>query len=352
MTKYSEISRDNNFDLVRLFAALQVVFFHIQNRLEIYIPNVKWFSHLPGVPIFFTVSGFLITASFLRSNSLKSYFIKRYLRIYPAIYALIILTTVSCLVFGCFGCSEMLTKQYLKWVVKWCSYDQNCSPPLMSSFGIGTPNGSLWTIPVELSFYILLPLFFCCKRRLWLNVIAVTLCIVSLLTNYLFFSWDWFFQNGWQHTFSMSLIPHLFWFLFGALMYINWDVVKSFVENKFFVYFSFLVCFTLLDAVIPVIGTSVQMQVKTGIGLMMNILLSLTTISAAFSFTRAARMLKGYDISYGVYLYHGLLINVWIEMSDIRSYWVYSLIYVLTIVAGLISWIIVEKPCLALKNRI
>lgn len=352
MKQFSQISRENNFDLVRLFAALQVVFFHIQNRLEVYIPNVKWFSHLPGVPIFFTVSGFLITASFLRSKSLKSYFINRYLRIYPALYVIIILTTFSCLAFGCFDGCDLFSKQYVKWLIKWCTYDQNYTPPIMYSFGIGTPNGSLWTIPVELSFYIILPLLFFSKKRIWLNTIAIALCVVSLVTNYLFFSWDWFFQGGWQHTFSMSLIPHLFWFLFGALMYINWDKVKPFVENKFFIYFSLLISLTLLDAAVPVVRTSVQMQVKTGIGLMMNILLSVTTISAAFSFTRAARVLKGYDISYGVYLYHGLLINVWIEMSDIRSYWVYPLIYMITIIAGWLSWIIVEKPCLALKNRI
>lgn len=34
MQSYPAISRDNNFDLECLFAALQVAFFHVQNRME------------------------------------------------------------------------------------------------------------------------------------------------------------------------------------------------------------------------------------------------------------------------------------------------------------------------------
>lgn len=146
MPQYPVISRDNNFDLVRLFAAIQVVFFHIQNRLGIIVPGVNWFSHLPGVPIFFTVSGFLITASFLRNRDrIVSYFVNRYLRIYPAIYVLIFATTVSAVLTHSLSLGNIFSTQYAKWGFMWATYDQNYTPPfcmdsvlvrLMEAFGL------------------------------------------------------------------------------------------------------------------------------------------------------------------------------------------------------------------------
>src|SRR5262245_45203803 len=78
----------NNFDLLRLFAACQVVSMHAGEWLQLPIPAAL--GHLltlfPGVPIFFVISGFLVTASFVNSDSTAQYFAKRALRIYPAMW--------------------------------------------------------------------------------------------------------------------------------------------------------------------------------------------------------------------------------------------------------------------------
>ena len=87
------ISRNNNFDLIRLLAALQVLIWHGAVHLDVFdkiygLLNVLF--QLPGVPIFFTISGFLITHSLERSNfQLKKYFQNRALRIYPALWVCI-----------------------------------------------------------------------------------------------------------------------------------------------------------------------------------------------------------------------------------------------------------------------
>ena len=61
-----QIDRNNNFDLIRLLAALQVLFWHGAVHLGI-MPRFGIFKEilfqLPGVPIFFTISGFLISYS-------------------------------------------------------------------------------------------------------------------------------------------------------------------------------------------------------------------------------------------------------------------------------------------------
>ena len=58
------INRINNFDLIKLLAALQVVNMHSKNHLKIHGTVATYYDnflqYFPGVPIFFTVSGFLI----------------------------------------------------------------------------------------------------------------------------------------------------------------------------------------------------------------------------------------------------------------------------------------------------
>lgn len=77
------ISRENNFDLIRLIAALQVAVGHGMRRMDVQ-PNsfFEFLSLFNGVIIFFVVSGFLITSSFDRNSSVKNYLRNRYLSLY------------------------------------------------------------------------------------------------------------------------------------------------------------------------------------------------------------------------------------------------------------------------------
>lgn len=63
------LSRENNFDVVRLFAAMQVMVCHGINHLHVtsLLGVVDVFSFFPGVIMFFVISGFLITSSLLRN---------------------------------------------------------------------------------------------------------------------------------------------------------------------------------------------------------------------------------------------------------------------------------------------
>src|SRR5664280_2408641 len=79
--------RPNNFDLIRIFAALQVVMTHVSGHLQ--FPDAKYLyllSLFPGVPIFFVTSGYLVSGSFERSGGLRTYFRNRFLRIYPGLW--------------------------------------------------------------------------------------------------------------------------------------------------------------------------------------------------------------------------------------------------------------------------
>ena len=220
----------------------------------------------------------------------------------------------------------------------------------MCGFGIGTPNGSLWTIPVELSFYAAIPLIFLIKRNRIVWILIVISYIISIVSNY--YLHDFQATRPMLSTYSFSLLPYLHYFIVGAVMYMKWDLIRRFIEGKFLWYFVPFMGLVLCSFFFPEFNVHTEMTIKTLQGVMMNILLALCTISAAFTCKKLVKVLKGNDLSYGIYLYHGLVINVIIEMTDNRFPWLYVVVYIISIVCAWLSWRFVEKPCLNLKNKI
>ena len=93
--------RKNNFDFIRLMAASLVIFSHCfpltlpsenaEEPLMIVSGGQITLGNL-SVMIFFVVSGFLITQSFVYSQDLRKFLLARVLRIFPALIFLILAT--------------------------------------------------------------------------------------------------------------------------------------------------------------------------------------------------------------------------------------------------------------------
>ncbi len=101
--------RENNFDLLRVIAALQVMIMHTTAHILLehdYTLNTFWtfiieiLSYIEGVPIFFLISGFLITMSYERNSNIKNYIQNRVLRIFPGLYVNIFLGVIILYYFG------------------------------------------------------------------------------------------------------------------------------------------------------------------------------------------------------------------------------------------------------------
>lgn len=64
---------NNCFDLIRLFAALQVVIGHASFHLKTEVGLVgELLKNFPGVPIFFVISGYCVTKSLLTTGDERS----------------------------------------------------------------------------------------------------------------------------------------------------------------------------------------------------------------------------------------------------------------------------------------
>ena len=91
-------ARDNNFDLLRLLAAICVIFSHcflIAEGSDAHEPLILLTGRqsilgLAGVFVFFTISGFLVTQSFEATGSPLRFLAKRALRIFPGLFAALV----------------------------------------------------------------------------------------------------------------------------------------------------------------------------------------------------------------------------------------------------------------------
>jgi len=114
------------------------------------------------------ISGLLIYRSYMRSSSPGSYFEKRIRRIYPAYFTVIVVAAIAL-----FPLSVVSASQYFGWGF-WKYLGANLvflnflAPTLPGVFtlnSISAVNGALWTLKIEVAFYLFVPiLHFLCGR--------------------------------------------------------------------------------------------------------------------------------------------------------------------------------------------
>ena len=107
----------NSFDLLRLVAAALVLYSHQHALLGLAEPMLFNWTTLGGfgVAIFFFLSGFLVWSSWARDPDLKRFFIRRSLRIFPALWLAVLLTV---LVVGV-ASSQLSTSDYFASSETW-----------------------------------------------------------------------------------------------------------------------------------------------------------------------------------------------------------------------------------------
>lgn len=252
-----DIDRNNNFDLIRLLSALQVVLNHsidhliLQNDLSIMLSAISFF---PGVIVFFVISGFLITRSYYRcmnrnldnpKQNVYQYFKNRFLRIFPALWFGFLLLLIILLSFKVIDVRDLLRKDIALWMIGQISIFQYYTPDILRGFGVGTPNGSLWTIPVELEFYLVLPIIFLIRKKWSLNKKFIILFVISIFFNIIWVKLDT--SSIIDKLIGVSVFPYLYSFLFGGLMFLNWGKIRRFLENRFlfWILLYIIYCFVL-----------------------------------------------------------------------------------------------------------
>jgi peptidoglycan/LPS O-acetylase OafA/YrhL len=160
-------SDDNNFTILRLSLALMVVLGHAKLLSGTAWPQFPFNLADAAVDAFFVVSGFLITGSYQRCRGLWSFYVRRIFRLYPMYLCIVLAQTIAMMLLlprGPFS-EGAATLRYVAanaMLANFAQYDIGGVLEGLRNPGI---NPSLWTLKIEIGFYLIVPAIYVATRR-------------------------------------------------------------------------------------------------------------------------------------------------------------------------------------------
>lgn len=343
----------NNFDLLRLCAALQVATHHAfevmhieaEGWVRIALQVTKVF---PGVPIFFFISGYLISRSFENNTSLFDYFRNRVLRLYPGLICAVLLSIFFLYSSGYVSSITVNFSDLVVLFIAKSTFVQFYNPDFMRAYGDGVLNGSLWTITVELQFYVLVPLLYWVLRPIESaksNGRLITLIAVFFFLNRVYNMIPTTYQQEVIYKLvRVSFIPWFYMFLLGVLAQRNFEIVYRIIGGRF-------VLFLLGYCVVGLLGLYTRLSFENNPNPIVFSFLVLVVLSFAYSFpTLSKKLLRGNDISYGMYIYHMPVVNVMVYKGLKGDIFFLACAVFTVVLLSALSWRMLERPSLGLKR--
>jgi peptidoglycan/LPS O-acetylase OafA/YrhL len=347
---------ENNFDLIRLVAASEVAIRHAVHHItpERETGPLFWLlDMIPGVPIFFFLSGYLISRSWERSPSPSNYFRNRALRLFPALWFCTAASLVMLFASGFMGTIEWKLPQLLVWIGCQTTVFQFWNPEIFRGFGAGVVNGSLWTISVEIQFYVILAVLYRALKNLTasqFNGVLVVLVVLFGAVN----QWKSDLEQTLSTTFSSpiagkmllaSFIPWIYMFLLGVLAQRHAIQLVPFVSRyRMAILVSTCSCLFLCKHLIG-------LPVGNYLPALLVPLLGCGVLVCGYTMpTLSHRILGRNDCSYGIYIYHMPLVNLALWLGGSGSVAAIGFVLLSTAGLSLFSWRVVERPFLSRKR--
>lgn len=326
---------DNCFDVLRLYSALYVMTLHIMRhiRLSEAPDEFVWWN---GVVVLFCISGFLIPASMERSKSVWEFIKKRVLRIIPSLWICIIIGVLIAALF----CGFVFDKTFAVWFAgQMCFIRDFPQPGFISDFGCGNFNGSLWTIIFTVQFYIITAIVyrFLKDRKIgtWVGVLAAAL-VINLIVPYL----QEILPETGRIIISHTCLPYLHIYFGGWFMYRYRDkIVPVLTRTK-------LLC-VILFLLRAYYCKRYGVRVGEYQDVVLVALLCMMTVGFGYSF---GKIRFKFDLSYGLYLYHMIVVDVFVQLGLVRDVKYIIAVYALSILCAFASHFLVDKPIGRLCN--
>lgn len=321
-----DIAAENCFDFLRLFLAISVFCGHYDKLQGVDFLNFP--LSLPmSVSGFFVISGILIYRSYCRSSSLKSFFMKRVKRIFPAYVLAVVLSALLFSLVSDLPASEyFLSRDFFRYLAANLTTLNFLQPNLPGVRGVEAINPSLWTIKIELILYLLVPLFaflFDGKRRC-LSLVAVV--VVSSFS--VFLRWEADVSGVSSYDLLGKWISLAACFLAGVSVFL----FRS--ELKRYKWFLFVPSLPLL----VMDGYPAELIRPFAMGSAIYFL--------AFTLSPLNAFGKIGDLSYGTYVFHGPIVNMTICMGWSVCLGNFLLTFLVVLLAASLSWHLMEKRVL------
>ncbi len=334
--------RANNLDALRLVGAVAVIVGHAYHLLgrPAEVPGMIGYSvSTLGVVIFFSISGYLITASWNRTRDPVAYFAARCLRIFPA---LVVVSLVCVLVIGP-AVTSLSFGDYLHNPRTWSYLDNIRMLPQydLPAVFLDLPypnvvNGSLWTLPAEFFCYLVVPLLLIAPRAFRGPLIAV-----ALLTS-VWLSLTPAVESPVVYGSRLSDAAGMWvFFAAGALLRLAHERWSGLFRTDVAVaLMAGYVCFISLWG--PQLGKVAWISLPY-------VVLTIGLASTPYV-RRAARF---GDLSYGLYIWAFPVQQLVVHLIGVERMAV-NLLLVVSVTSGLawLSWHVIERPSMGLRHKV
>lgn len=343
------ISRENNYNILRIMAAMAVMYGHMYVLMGGAAPGLfaNEINSL-GFKMLMVLSGYMITQSCIYDSKLTRYVTKRLFRILPA---LIFYTLIAMFVIGPIFTTLPVT-EYLKNRGTWEYLYNIVLNPRFQLPGVFTSNpypaavnGSLWGLPIEVACYVLIYIILklLCKfswKRVAFGIIIAGLFFL-LICQIVFYPEASSIIWGTDWVRALKLCPYFF---MGSLFAVT--NMKNYCNVQ--IALSLLMISVAFHSNIYIVNETIAMLVIP------YVIISLGECSEpVFS-----KYFKNIDITYGIYLWGFPVQQILIQILIVNNQYsiganvMFVLSLIITVVIATVSWFVVEKPASTLMKKV
>lgn len=311
------------------------------------LPVVHFISNSQvGVNLFFIISGFLITYLLIEEESaygkisIKYFYFRRVLRIFPAYYFLL-------MVYGVLQLLNIVHISNASWLtaITFTKY---------FNFKLDWLTAHAWTLSVEEQFYLVWPLLFILGKR-WRKGLSWSLFFAVPILRVI----TWYYPVSWRS--ELHLAFRIDAIALGCLCAFYKDQVVGFVRSKYapIVFFAAVLLlislphlFRIADSIhLSAIWWSLSLNLRhTSLGNICMAFIMMFSIYSArglwFNFLNSRILIFIGYISYSLYLWQQFFIN---GSGPFAKFFPLNL--VMLFLVATISYYFIEKPFLLLKKR-
>jgi peptidoglycan/LPS O-acetylase OafA/YrhL/glycosyltransferase involved in cell wall biosynthesis len=321
---------DNNFTSFRLLLSVLVVLGHFRDFVDNQPPTWPFNYATTAVDCFFVVSGYLVSASFDRDANLFRFYVRRFFRIYPLYFAVIVLQTIALATMAPGGPLAHIgeTLRYLFLNAIFANFAQHDIGGVMTGLANPSLNASLWTLKIEFGFYLILPFLWRLIARTGITAIAVIFIASALYYSLM--------SGAGQPEFAKQLPGQLQYFVLGIAAYKYRDRLHMGRNTGL-----------AATAVLAVLVTGLQHEHPIFI---FPLAIAGLTVAATLY---APRLKMETDVSYGVYLLHAPIIQLSVLTGLARPGWLgLGAVLAVVTILSLVAERLVERPGIDAGKRI